>query len=249
MFPTDLTLTKIMTIKARGPDEAHICASFDAIQVEDLGYAYPGSHVQALIDVSLTVTMASLTAITGPSGSGKSTLMHCMAGLLRPDKGRVAVLGNEVHSLGEPDRTAFRRRHLGFVFQQPGLLEDLSAVDNVAVPGWAAGRKRREADQRARLLLEEVGLGDLAHRLPGELSGGQAQRVGLARALMNEPQVIFADEPTGALDSVAGRHVLELLRSAADRGCAVVLVTHERPLAEQADHEIALNDGRVVIHR
>lgn len=219
------------------------------IVASGLTFAYPGGRDSVLTDVDLVVVAGRMTAITGPSGSGKSTLMHCLAGLLPTTSGEVQVLGHHVNQMKEPERTVFRRDHLGFVFQQPGLLDDLTAVDNAAIAGWVAGRSRRTSTRRARGLLEDVGLAEFANRLPGELSGGQAQRVGIARALMNDPSVVFADEPTGALDRASGRRVMALLRRVADRGAAVVLVTHDRQLASEADHQVALADGRVVGRR
>lgn len=220
-----------------------------AVQARAVGFTYASGNARVLSKVDLTAAQGSLIAITGPSGSGKTTLMHCLAGLLPVHTGEVQILGCDLHRLSEPDRTIFRREHLGFVFQQPGLLDDLKAVDNVAIAGWVAGMGRRASTRRARERLGDVGLRDIEDRLPGELSGGQAQRVGIARALMNDPKVVFADEPTGALDRSAGREVMALLRRAADRGAAVVLVTHDQELASTADHELALADGIVVGYR
>jgi putative ABC transport system ATP-binding protein len=181
----------------------------------------------------------------GPSGSGKSTLLHCLAGILTPLSGEVWFDGRRVDTLGESERSALRRDRFGFVFQFGQLVPELTAEENVALPLLLGGTRRSAAVRRARSWLERLGLDGLERRRSGELSGGQAQRVALARGLVAGPQVLFADEPTGALDSLTGEQVMELLVSAArDQGTTVVLVTHEPRVAAYADREVVVRDGR-----
>jgi putative ABC transport system ATP-binding protein len=200
----------------------------------------------ALRGATVEVAAGEILAIMGPSGSGKSTLLYCLAGILRPDDGEVWFAGTRVDLLGERARTELRRRRFGFVFQFGQLVPELPAVENVMLPLLLAGQRRPAARARAALLLDRLGLGGLERRRPGELSGGQAQRVAVARALVARPLVIFADEPTGALDSLAGERVMELLVDAArGQGATVVLVTHEPRVAAYADREVVVRDGRV----
>ncbi|MFJ3985787.1 ABC transporter ATP-binding protein [Streptomyces fungicidicus] len=207
-------------------------------------YGSGGSAVTALDDVSLAFPHGSFTAVMGPSGSGKSTLLQCAAGLDRPTSGSVTVDGTELTGLGERRLTLLRRERVGFVFQAFNLLPALTAEQNVALPLRLAGRRVPRA--LVREALERVGLGDRARHRPAELSGGQQQRVALARALITRPAVLFADEPTGALDSRAGHEVLGLLRGMADReGRTVVMVTHDPVAAARADRVVILVDGRV----
>ncbi|QES44586.1 ABC transporter [Streptomyces venezuelae] len=203
-----------------------------------------GTAVTALDDVSLTFPRGTFTAVMGPSGSGKSTLLQCAAGLDRPTSGSVTVGGTELAGLSETRLTLLRRERIGFVFQAFNLLPSLTAEQNVALPLRLAGRRPKKA--QVREVLRQVGLGDRARHRPTELSGGQQQRVALARALITRPDVLFGDEPTGALDSRTGREVLALLRGLVDReGQTVVMVTHD-PVAEaHADRVIFLVDGRV----
>jgi putative ABC transport system ATP-binding protein len=182
----------------------------------------------------------------GPSGSGKSTLLYCLAGILRPDSGEVWFDGQRIDRLGERARTELRRQRFGFVFQFGQLVPELPAIENVMLPLLLAGQRRPAAHAEAAPLLGRLDLGGLERRRPGELSGGQAQRVAVARALVARPQVIFADEPTGALDLLAGEQVMELLVGAArDQGTTVVVVTHEPRVAAYADREVVVRDGRV----
>ncbi|HWS34329.1 MAG TPA: ABC transporter ATP-binding protein, partial [Actinoplanes sp.] len=186
-----------------------------------------------------------ILSVMGPSGSGKSTLLHCAAGLTTPDQGRVAYLGRVLSELDDVRRSALRRREFGFVFQFGQLVPELTALENVALPLRLDGVRRKSAEQRAAALLERLHLSDKGKARPGELSGGQQQRVAVARALVTEPRVIFADEPTGALDSVSGEQVMNLLTGAARRsGAAVVLVTHDARIAAYADRGIVVRDGR-----
>ncbi|MGN0125338.1 MAG: ABC transporter ATP-binding protein [Rhodococcus sp. (in: high G+C Gram-positive bacteria)] len=206
----------------------------------------PGEHVvTALDDVSVEFAAGTFTAIMGPSGSGKSTLMHCAAGLDRPDEGTIRVGDVETTSLDERTATIFRRRQVGFVFQAFNLVPSLTAEQNVALPMRLDGRKPEAEEITAALDL--VGLGDRAAHLPSELSGGQQQRVAIARALICRPSVLFADEPTGALDITSSRTVLRQLRDLVDRnGQTVVTVTHDPVVAAAADRVLFLADGRVV---
>ncbi|MER6747767.1 ABC transporter ATP-binding protein [Streptomyces fungicidicus] len=207
-------------------------------------YGSGGSAVTALDDVSLAFPHGSFTAVMGPSGSGKSTLLQCAAGLDRPTSGSVTVDGTELTGLGERRLTLLRRERIGFVFQAFNLLPALTAEQNVALPLRLAGRRVPRA--LVREALRRVGLGDRARHRPAELSGGQQQRVALARALVTRPAVLFADEPTGALDSRTGHEVLGLLRGMADReGRTVVMVTHDPVAAARADRVVFLVDGRV----
>ncbi|GAA4977350.1 ABC transporter ATP-binding protein [Actinoplanes utahensis] len=207
-------------------------------------YGSGEAAVTALDGVSLDLATGSFTAVMGPSGSGKTTLLHCAAGLERPDSGLVEVNGEPMPGGSETRLTRFRRERIGFVFQQYNLLPTLTALQNATLPLTLAGKRVDRA--RAIALLEEVGLGDRLHHRPDQLSGGQRQRVAVARALVTAPSVVFADEPTGALDTRSARDVLALLRSAVDRhGRTVVMVTHDPVAASYADSVIFLADGRL----
>jgi putative ABC transport system ATP-binding protein len=208
-------------------------------------YGQGEAAVDALRGVSLDVPAGQFTAIMGPSGSGKSTLMHLLAGLDRPTAGNVYVGTKDITAMNDKALTRLRREHIGFVFQSFNLLPTLSAEENVLLPLTIAGRKiPREA---LDALLERVGLGDRRRHRPSELSGGQQQRVAIARALVSEPTVLFADEPTGNLDSNAGAMVLDLLRDAVDLdGQTTVMVTHDPLAAARADRVLFLADGLIV---
>ena len=200
----------------------------------------------ALRGAHLAVAEGELLAIMGPSGSGKSTLLHCLAGILVPDAGEVHFEGRRVDRLGETERSSLRRDKFGFVFQFGQLVPELSAQENVALPLLLSGVRRAAAVAEARTWFGRLGLDGLEERRSGELSGGQAQRVALARGLVARPRVLFADEPTGALDSLTGEHVMDLLVSAArEQGTTVVLVTHEARVAAYADREVVVRDGKV----
>jgi ABC-type lipoprotein export system ATPase subunit len=202
----------------------------------------------ALVGVTLQVAPAEVVAIVGPSGSGKSTLLHCLSRLEHLDSGEVTALGQRITDLREPKLTQFRRQYFGFVFQFPSLIPELSALENVALVGWMAGMNKRVARDAARTLLGCLGMQEREAHLPGQLSGGEAQRVVLARALINSPRIIFADEPTGALDSHNAATVSNLLVSMAkEQGCAVVLVTHDPVVAKLADRQLLMRDG-VIVH-
>jgi putative ABC transport system ATP-binding protein len=219
-----------------------------AVTLDGLSRTYRSraGAVPALRGVTHVFQRGTFTAIMGPSGSGKSTLLQLAAGLDRPTAGRVIVGGTRLDTLNEMALTRFRRSSMAFVFQSYNLLDALSAFDNVALPARLAGRRV----ERASVLkaLAHVGLGEHAARRPPELSGGQQQRVAIARALYGRPEVLFADEPTGALDRRTGHDVLELLRSLADRGQSVVMVTHDPVAAAYADSVLFLADGQIVGH-
>ncbi|MEW2354537.1 ABC transporter ATP-binding protein [Spirillospora sp. NPDC029432] len=205
-----------------------------------------GSTV-ALNGIALTVGRAEAVAIMGPSGSGKSTLLHCLAGIMRPDAGEVHLLGRRIDTLGERRRSELRRTRFGFVFQSGQLLPELPADENVALPLMLGGTARREAVQAARAWFGPLGLAGMENRRPGELSGGQAQRVAIARALAARPAVVFADEPTGALDQATGHDTMRLLVEATKRnGASLVVVTHDPGVAAWCDRTVEVRDGRIL---
>jgi len=200
----------------------------------------------ALRGASVAVACGEILAVMGPSGSGKSTLLHCLAGILVPDSAEVYFADQRIDTLGENRRSAPRRDKFGFVFQFGQLVPELTAEENVALPLLLGGARRAEALRRAREWFPRLGLEGLERHLSGEMSGGEAQRVALARGLVAGPEVLFADEPTGSLDSLAGERVMNLLATAArDQGTTVVLVTHEPRVAAYADREIIVRDGRI----
>jgi putative ABC transport system ATP-binding protein len=200
----------------------------------------------ALRGASFAVQAGEIVAIMGPSGSGKSTLLHCLAGIITPDSGEVSFSGQRVDQLSEGRRSELRRRTFGFVFQFGQLVPELIAEENVALPLLLAGVSRGAALASARKWFDPLGLSGLEGRRSGELSGGESQRVALARGLVAQPVVLFADEPTGSLDSLTGELVMELLVDSARRqGTTVVIVTHEPRVAAYADREVIVRDGRV----
>ncbi|MDG4788294.1 ABC transporter ATP-binding protein [Micromonospora sp. WMMD1102] len=199
----------------------------------------------ALDGASLAIRAGEVVAVMGPSGSGKSTLLHCLAGIVTPDAGTVRYRDRELSAMSDAERSALRRGEFGFVFQFGQLVPELSCLENVALPLRLAGVRRREAERRAAEWLGRLEVTDVAGQRPGEVSGGQGQRIAVARALVSAPRVVFADEPTGALDSLNGEQVMRLLTGAArEAGAAVVLVTHEPRVAAYADREIVVRDGR-----
>ncbi|MDX6423516.1 MAG: putative transport system ATP-binding protein [Gaiellaceae bacterium] len=209
-------------------------------------YGEGETAVRALQGVSLDIPKGDLTAIMGPSGSGKSTLMHILAGLDKPTAGEVSIAGTPITRLGDSDLTKLRREHIGFVFQFFNLLPMLTAEENVVLPLTIAGEKPDPEFFEA--LLHDVGLADRRKHRPSELSGGQQQRVAIARALVSRPTVIFADEPTGNLDSKTGSEILDLLRhSVEEYGQTTVMVTHEPRAAAIADRVLFLADGKIVM--
>jgi putative ABC transport system ATP-binding protein len=200
----------------------------------------------ALRGATLAVVAGEILAVMGPSGSGKSTLLHCLAGILVPDAGEIRFDDQRVDAMREQERSALRRDRFGFVFQFGQLVPELTAEENVALPLLLGGARRTEASNAARDWFGRLGLDGLEQRRSGELSGGQAQRVALARGLVSNPVVLFADEPTGSLDSLTGEHVMELLVGAArQQGTTVILVTHEPRVAAYADREVVVRDGKV----
>ncbi len=217
------------------------------IQIEDLTKTYVMGEetVTALDGVSLTIGRGESIAIIGPSGSGKSTLMNILGGLDRPSRGRYRFEGEEVARFSDDQLADFRNRRIGFVFQSFQLLPRLSALQNVELPMVYAGAAPRARRERAAELLERVGLGSRMGHRPNQLSGGQQQRVAIARSLANQPDLLLADEPTGALDSATGIEVLGLFQKLNAEGLTVVLVTHDRGVADAARRRIAFRDGRV----
>ena len=208
-------------------------------------YGQGQTCVDALRGVSVDIEMGRLTAVMGPSGSGKSTLMHILAGLDKPTSGSVELAGQEITKLSDGDLTKLRRKHIGFVFQFFNLLPMLTAEENIALPLSLAGEK---TDARwLKEVVDDVGLSDRVTHRPAELSGGQQQRVAIARALVSKPTVLFADEPTGNLDSTTGNEILELIRESVDnRGQTTVMVTHDPRAASTADRILFLDDGQIV---
>ncbi len=203
--------------------------------------------VRALRGVDLDIYAGQLTLLVGPSGCGKTTLLTVMVGMLRATTGTVEVLGEELSGMSQRRGADFRRRNIGFVFQQYNLLPSLTAAENAAVPLIVAGTARRTAVARGRKLLEEMGLGERSHAFPNELSGGQQQRVAIARGLVHEPRLIVCDEPTSALDAASGHMIMELLRNVAlqsDR--AVVVVTHDPRVFEFGDRIATMEDGKIL---
>jgi putative ABC transport system ATP-binding protein len=217
------------------------------LQAEDIALSF--GPTPALRGATVSIERGELLAVMGPSGSGKSTLLHCLAGILVPDAGTVHLAGQRLDTMADADRSTLRRTRFGFVFQFGQLVPELTAVENVALPLLLDGVGRRQAMDRARSWFDRLDLGGMEDRRSGALSGGEAQRVALARGLVTNPEVVFADEPTGSLDSLAGEHVMELLVGAArDHGTTVVLVTHDARVAAYADREIVVRDGRVAAH-
>jgi putative ABC transport system ATP-binding protein len=199
---------------------------------------------QALRGMSIGLHEGEIVAVIGPSGCGKSTLLHCLAGMLTPDSGEVHFAGRRIDELPDRERAHLRRTVFGFVFQFGQLVPELPAVENIALPLLLAGRRRKHALAAAAPWLSRLGLDGLGERLPGELSGGQSQRVAIARALVANPTVVFADEPTGSLDSVAADEVMELLVDASrEHGATILVVTHEPRVAAYADRTVMVRDG------
>lgn len=217
-----------------------------SLVLDDVTLTYPDGdgRLTALDSVSLVVPPGTLTAVVGPSGSGKSSLLAVAATLVTPDRGRVVVAGTDTGALNRAGKAALRRERIGIVFQQPNLLPSLTAAEQLRVMAHLSGG--RAAGPRALELLDAVGLADLAGRRPHQLSGGQRQRVNIARALMNDPDVLLVDEPTSALDHERGAAVVDLLLALTrQRGTATVLVTHDRAHLERADRTVTVRDGRL----
>ncbi len=219
----------------------------DVLTVQGLRRTFDPGHapVRALRGLDLTVARGEFVALMGPSGCGKSSLLKLIAGLDRPDGGSIVVDGEVLADLDEDDLARMRRRHIGFVFQFFELLDDMTALENVALAAVLCGLRRRQADERAAGLLDLLGMGDKLASYPGVLSGGERQRLALARALANDPTLLLADEPTGALDTIGTSEVLELLRRLHRGGQTILLVTHDPAVAAAADRVVHLLDGRI----
>ena len=236
-----MTVTEASLAPLAAADSLPAVAAYDLVR----RYGEGENTVDAVRGISLEVPSGEFTAVMGPSGSGKSTLMHMLAGLDRPTEGIVEIGGRDITKMGDKELTLLRRTHIGFVFQAFNLVPTLTAEENIVLPLAIAGSK--PAAGWVDAVIERVGLADRRRHRPAELSGGQQQRVAVARALVSEPTVLFADEPTGNLDSHSGAQVLELLREAADEyGQTIVMVTHDMRAAEAADRAIHVADGRVV---
>ena len=221
-----------------------------ALELVAVGKEYAGSPpVRVLHGVDLRVDDGDFVTIVGQSGSGKSTLLHVAGTLDRPTSGRVLVAGVDTTELSDDQLAAVRSRHLGFVFQQFFLLEDLSALDNVALALAYQGVGMAERRARAGALLDRVGLSHRVHHLPREMSGGERQRVAIARALVTDPSLLLADEPTGNLDSQSTRSILDLLHELHDEGVTILVITHDTSVAALAPHQITVADGRITADR
>jgi putative ABC transport system ATP-binding protein len=208
-------------------------------------YGQGASSVQALKGISVSIAAGSLTAIVGPSGSGKSTMLNLLGALDKPTSGRVVVAGADLSTLDDDACTRLRREKIGFVFQFFNLLPTLSAKENVLLPAKLSGLHSKALDERAEDLLTRVGLGGRMHHRPDQMSGGEMQRVAISRALIMDPPVLLADEPTGNLDSKTGREVMRLLRGAVDKRRTVILVTHDPRMARVADRVLTIRDGEL----
>jgi putative ABC transport system ATP-binding protein len=214
------------------------------LEARDLALSF--GETPALRGASVSVKRGEILAMIGPSGSGKSTLLHCLAGILVPDSGEVYFDGQRLDTMRETERSRLRRDRFGFVFQFGQLVPELTAEENVALPLLLAGTRREEALRVARSWFERLDLVGLERHRTGEMSGGQSQRVAVARGLVANPDVLFADEPTGSLDSLSGELVMDLLtRAAREQGSTVILVTHEPRVAAYADREVIVRDGKV----
>lgn len=215
------------------------------MEVRDIYKSF--GRLEILRGISLQLHRGEILAIVGASGAGKTTLLQVIGTLDAPDRGEVIIGGERLSALSGNRRAAFRNRHLGFVFQSHQLMPEFTAVENVAIPAMISGKSRREAMAEAGELLRHLSLGDRLDHRPAELSGGERQRVAVARAIINHPEIVLADEPTGALDSVRKRELLELfLRLREEEGLSFIVVTHDRETAEIADRSLLLSDGQIV---
>jgi len=242
--PAGLALASGAPVTADFPAVAAARGTTKIVEARDLFLSF--GETPALRGASLAVRQGEIVAVMGPSGSGKSTLLHCLAGILVPEHGQAWFAGQRLDTLSDERRSALRRDRFGFVFQFGQLVPELTAEENVALPLLLSGSRRGPAMTAARKWFPALGLDGLEHRRSGELSGGQAQRVALARGLVADPEVLFADEPTGSLDSVSGELVMDLLTDAArEHGTTVILVTHDARVAAYADREVIVRDGTV----
>ncbi|MCB5169796.1 ABC transporter ATP-binding protein [Streptomyces bambusae] len=222
---------------------AHAAPAGSLLTATDLRKTYGPTH--ALDGAGFAIHPGEVVAIMGPSGSGKSTLLHCLAGIVTPDSGTITYAGRDLTAMSDRERSALRRSEFGFVFQFGQLVPELTCVENVALPLRLNGAGRRQAERTALDWMRKLEVDGLKDKRPGEVSGGQGQRVAVARSLVTGPRVVFADEPTGALDSLNGERVMQLLTEAARAtNAAVVLVTHETRVAAYSDREIVVRDGR-----
>lgn len=215
------------------------------IEAKNIKKAF-GKKTLALRGANLEVEPGEIVAVMGPSGSGKSTLLHCLAGILKIDSGEVRFEGENIGKMSDKKRNQLRREKFGFVFQFSQLVPELTALDNVALPLLINGVNKTEAYTKAKAWLKKVGVEAVANQIPGELSGGQAQRVAVARAMVIEPKILFADEPTGSLDSLNSEKVMDLfIKTAKEVGTTVIMVTHEPTIAAYADRSVIVRDGVV----
>lgn len=215
------------------------------IEAKNIKKAF-GKKTLALRGASLSVEPGEVVAVMGPSGSGKSTLLHCLAGILKIDSGEVLFEGENIGKMSDKKRNQLRREKFGFVFQFSQLVPELTALDNVALPLLINGVNKTEAYAKAKTWLKKVGVEAVANQIPGELSGGQAQRVAVARAMVIEPKILFADEPTGSLDSLNSEKVMDLfIKTVKEVGTTVIMVTHEPTIAAYADRSVIVRDGVV----
>ncbi|MCC6793322.1 MAG: ABC transporter ATP-binding protein [Thermomicrobiales bacterium] len=226
------------------PSEADaIIRAVDVSRTYDTGIM----QVPALIDVNFSAAKGEMVAVMGPSGCGKTTLLHCLSGLDGVDSGQIWIEGKDIATLSDRERTAYRASRMGFIFQVYNLLPVLTALENVELPLLVGGVRPKLAHSKAMDALDAVGLGDWQHHRPAELSGGQRQRVTVARALVNDPAIIWADEPTGALDSKAAAEIVDLMRDMNRRlGLTIVLVTHDADVGAVCDRIVHMSDGRIV---
>ncbi|MBB4687928.1 ABC transporter ATP-binding protein [Amycolatopsis jiangsuensis] len=226
-------------------EESPVAASEVTPLLSGTGLRKTFGQTQALDGAAMELYSGEVVAVMGPSGSGKSTLLHCLAGIVQPEAGEVRYAGRMLSAMPDRERSALRRTDFGFVFQFGQLVPELTCLENVALPLRLDGVRRRPAEKLAREWLDRLEVGDTADKRPGEVSGGQGQRAAIARALVTEPRVLFADEPTGALDSLNGERVMRLFVGAAkESGAAVLLVTHEPRVAAYSDREIVVRDGK-----
>lgn len=237
------------TLATNNASTAQIVATDAMIQATQVHKTFRTGKIEvhALRGVDLTVQRGEMVAIMGPSGCGKTTLLNCLSGLDEFDKGEVLIEGTDIRQMGDRKRTSYRAARMGFVFQTYNLLPVITAVENVELPLLVSGIATGEARQRAMAALERVGLGNRAHHRPAELSGGQRQRVTIARSLVNNPAIVWADEPTGNLDSKAAQDIIELMRQLnRDHQQTFVLVTHDAEIGAQCDRIVRMQDGLIV---
>lgn len=218
------------------------------LKLENINKIYPGAQpVHALIDINLTIKKGEFIAVIGPSGSGKSTLMNVLGLLDKVNSGKLYYLGQETSKWSEKQKAVFRNKEIGFIFQAHLLLPEFTALENVLMPAYIARKINHSLEDRGKEILNIVGLGDKLYSKPTQLSGGQNQRIAIARALMNQPSVVFADEPTGALDQKTGNDIYNLFRKInSEENMTFIIVTHERSFAQKADRIIEIVDGQIV---